>query len=566
MLAASDRYAPWVWSALLALLILAPVFGAGYVLHLDMVFVPQQVLLPWNLGIGAGLPRSVPQDAVVALLAGPVSGEVLQKAVLFASLTLAGAGAARLAGGNVAKRLAAASLYLWSAYVASRLLMGHWGLLWAYGLLPWVVLAARPARSEGRWQPLAVLCGVGALVPTGGVLLAAAGVPIAVGPRSAMRASRRVLLVAVVALFNAPWWLPAIRSGVAAVSDPLGLTVFGTRADAAGPLLLSVITGGGVWNEMAHLTSRGNVVAVLILLLVLSLAVVGWPRWRNRFPAEALWLTVLGALGVVWAWATGLMPEQSWMQAVVGTLPGGGLLRDGQKWTAVWVLVVAVAAPHGLAWLARRAEHGIRILVALSLVLLPVLAMPDLAWGAMGRLRTAEYPSDWEQLRQRLADDPRSGDVVTLPWWTPFRDYRWNAGGPVLDPLPRYLTRTVVWNDSLPVNLRGEIVRVGGDDPRALVISQAIDAGDALGPVLAGQGIRWAVLALDQPQPGPAPDLTGTRTVWTAPGLELREVLTDVTTVRAADPVIVTVDLLAMLLLIGLSGRWMLSVARQQES
>ncbi|HPJ18167.1 MAG TPA: hypothetical protein PK635_03470, partial [Actinomycetota bacterium] len=63
------RHALLAWSCGLALLVLAPVLSPGYVLHLDMVFVPQQSLLPWNLGIGGGLPRSVPQDAVVSLVA-----------------------------------------------------------------------------------------------------------------------------------------------------------------------------------------------------------------------------------------------------------------------------------------------------------------------------------------------------------------------------------------------------------------------------------------------------------------------------------------------------------------
>ncbi len=86
------RHALLGWSCLLAGLILLPLLAPGYVLNLDMVFVPQQTLLPWNLGIGGGLPRSVPQDALVSILAGPVPGQVLQKAILVATLVLAGTG------------------------------------------------------------------------------------------------------------------------------------------------------------------------------------------------------------------------------------------------------------------------------------------------------------------------------------------------------------------------------------------------------------------------------------------------------------------------------------------
>lgn len=91
------RHALLAWSCVLSGLILAPLLTPGYVLHLDMVFVPQQTLLPWNLGIGAGLPRSVPQDALVSLMAGPLPGQLVQKVVLTATFVLAGVGAATAA-------------------------------------------------------------------------------------------------------------------------------------------------------------------------------------------------------------------------------------------------------------------------------------------------------------------------------------------------------------------------------------------------------------------------------------------------------------------------------------
>ncbi|MDQ1304654.1 MAG: hypothetical protein QG671_481, partial [Actinomycetota bacterium] len=84
------------WVVVLATLILAPLLAPGYVLNLDMVFVPRQTLLPWMLGLEGGLPRAVPQDLIVSLVSGPVPGQVLQKAVLVAVVVLAGLGAARV--------------------------------------------------------------------------------------------------------------------------------------------------------------------------------------------------------------------------------------------------------------------------------------------------------------------------------------------------------------------------------------------------------------------------------------------------------------------------------------
>ena len=549
------RYLLPGWSVVLALIVLLPVLAPGYLLHLDMVFVPRQSLLPWMLGIGGGLPRSVPQDAIVALLAGPLPGQVLQKAVLLASLTLAGWGAGRLAGPGLTRQLPAASLYMWSAYVAARLLMGHWALLWAIGLLPWIVLAARRARERGQWLPVVVVSGAAALVPTGGLIAALTAVPLALGFGSRLRVGARIAVVGLLLLFNAPWWLPALRSASAGVSDPLGLVVFGARADGPGGVLASVLGGGGVWNAAATLPSRGTWFMLLGLLTVLALAAYGLPVMLRQARPEVLWLGVLGVLGVLWAWLSGVAADQGWAQQIVSALPGGGLLRDAQKWTVWWVLLLAICAPTGLRRLMARAEDVLRLFMAAALAILPIAMLPDLAAGAFGRLTPVSYPAAWDGLRQRLAEAPEPGDVISLPW-SPFRRYAWNGSDVVLDPLPRYLTRTVVWDDDLPVTVEGRVVQVGGDDPRAHAVGQAIQSGRPLPAALAPLGIKWIVVQRDQPQASRTPDLRGAVRVWEQDRLELWRVEQAVTVVEPRDPVVVGVDVLAALVLISCGVGW----------
>lgn len=539
----------------MALLVLLPVLMPGYVLHVDMVFVPQQTLLPWNLGIGGGLPRSVPQDAVVSLLAGPIPGQVIQKSVLLASLVLAGMGAGKLAGPSLAVQLPAASIYLWSAYTASRLLMGHWGLLWAASLLPWVIVAARTARQRGQWLPLVLLCGFGALVPTGGILLALLAIPLATGFRSVLTPARRVLVIAAVIAVNAPWWLAAVRSSSMHESDPLGLVVFGARADGVGGVLTSVLAGGGVWNSEATLGSRTTLFAAMGVLLLVALAALGWQRWWRDNPPEAVVLGALAVLGVLWAWISGTLGDQVWAQQIVSAVPGGGLLRDGQKWTVWWVLLLAVCAPWGLQRLLTRADENLRLFLAGALTVLPIAVLPDLAAGAFGRLQAHSYPQEWDSLRDQLGRSQVAGDVVSLPW-SPFRRYSWNGSGVVLDPLPRYLTRTVVWNDDLPVVLFGRLVEVGGDEPRAKIIGDTIASGKALPARLGELGVAWIVVQRDQPQASRQVDLQGATMVWQQGDLQLWRVDTPVTVRTPRDLVLVAVDLGVLLLLLGGSVAW----------
>ena len=93
----ADRWATWLpvaWSCVLALLLLGPALGPGYVLSYDMVWVPDLDMRSDFLGLATSLPRVVPSDAVVAVLDSVVPGMVLQKVVLLGSLVAGGLGAA----------------------------------------------------------------------------------------------------------------------------------------------------------------------------------------------------------------------------------------------------------------------------------------------------------------------------------------------------------------------------------------------------------------------------------------------------------------------------------------
>src|SRR4029453_11632920 len=62
------RFVVPVWAVALAVLMLGPALGPGYLLSYDMVWVPDLALRSDFLGLGSALPRAVPSDAVVAAL------------------------------------------------------------------------------------------------------------------------------------------------------------------------------------------------------------------------------------------------------------------------------------------------------------------------------------------------------------------------------------------------------------------------------------------------------------------------------------------------------------------
>jgi hypothetical protein len=526
----SDR-AGWsirLLAVLTAAVVVAPAFAPGFVLVNDMVFVPRQYLTSDALGLGGAPPRAVPADAVLAVVTAVLPGELVQKLVLAITVCAAVLGAARLvrplAGAHAGLAAAVAGLvYGWSPYLAERLLMGHWSLLVGYAALPWVAAAALDLRA-GRPRALARLVlamAPAALVATGGLL--ATGVAVALGGRRRLGTTAGV--GAVLAL---PWMVAGVLSTGGTGSDPDGVAAFAARGENwAGPVV-AVLGGGGIWNGAAVPASRTSALAPLVTLLLVALACAGARRvlacW-DRGPA--LGLAGLAAAGLVLACAGALPGLREALGAAVAAVPGAGLLRDGQKWAAWWLLAVAVGAGAGTARLVAALRAGLPGAasglaagsVAVGALLLPLVAVPDLAWGVGGRLAPVAYPHDWERVRAALADDPRQDAVLALPF-AAVRSFAWNAGRPQLDPAPRYLPRPVVVDRTLLVAGPGATIRVGGEDARSAAAAAAAHDPAAL----AALGIGWVLVERGTPGPGPSAAVAALPRVVDGPWLTLLRV------------------------------------------
>lgn len=518
------RWLEPAWVVLLSLLIVGPMLAPGFVLSYDMVFTPRQDLLASSLGLGGGLPRAVPQDAVVAIIEYVVPGMLLQKVILLAIPLLTGLGMLRLLRRK--DRLAAviaATLAMLAPFVSERLIMGHWGLLLGYALTPWAIDAARAVRRTGRWPDvvrLLLLIAAAGLTPSGSLLVTVVALPMVVAPGSALSISQRAATVAGALATWLPWALPAVLHPAVAVSDRLGAQVFALRSEGPWGRVLTALGGGGAWNGEVVPVSREMWVAPLAAVGLCVLAVVGARGVvRSLGRAASLWWLCVSVVGLV---AAVVSNTEVWA-IVVAEVPGAGLVRDAQKLLAPLTLLIAVGAGFGAARLLRRIpDRGGRHVALVAVLALPVLVQPDVVWGAGGRLRPAEYPSAWAEVRSIVATSDHPGDVVSLPW-TAFRRYEWNARRTVLDPAPRWMPRATVVSDDLLVETGAGPVRIQGDDPRAGAISAALTAGQPLAPVLADQGIGWVLLDPNAPEAESPPN--GVEPVFTGPDLWLGQVV-----------------------------------------
>lgn len=509
---AAMRLLPDVWVVVLVGYLCWPLLTrSGYPLAKDLVFTPRQPLGLDAVGLGDGLPRAVPLDALVGLAGLLMDGATLARLAVAGILLLAGWGASRaLADGSVVARTAVATAAVWNPYVIERLALGQWALLAAYAALWWLISALPWAIRDGAARrdvaPALLWVALASITPSGGLLaLMLVTVMCLISARNhcASRFSRWSL-VAGAAVLQLPWILPSFLSGSGLGSDVDGVAAFAMRAEGVGGVLVAALGLGGIWDASSMPPSRGGPAAVLTATLCVTALVVALPRLR-RLPVVGPSVIICGAAGFVLAVASSIPALQPMVRWLVVEVPGGGLLRDAQKWLLPFVILVVMCvgvAVDRVPW--RRVGVGTVATGALAAACLPLLLVPDAAPTVWRTVAPVTYPSDFEQVRHVLDSDDDRGSVVVLPWRA-YRVFDWGRPSAVYDPASRWFDADVVGSETLEV----DEVDVDGEDARAKRIGQIVTAPGPLDRArLKAEGVSDVLIYRDDPQASSI-DVTG---------------------------------------------------------
>ena len=465
----------------------------GYLLIRDAVCTPRSYLSDDALGLSEAAPRALPQDFAVALASRLIDGGIVVKALLILALWLAGWGAARLAAlvvpdAGLGGQLVATTLAIWNPYVAERLLQGHWSLLVSYGCLPWVAGAMLRLRAgpESCWWPLVLWLAVAGLTPTGLMLAATVALVCAVVPGGGRpRPLCAAVSLGVAVLVASPWLAASVSSGTLD-SVQAGIAAFAARAEPGLGTVGSLAGLGGIWNAQSVPGFRTTPLAVIGSVVLLGIVAAGLPAVRRRPAAVALLALAAVAVLVPAAMATG--PGIAVVDELVRTVPGLGMVRDGQKWVALAMPGYAVAGAGAVVTLRRLArERKFRPALAAAACCVALIAvLPDLAAGVGGAISPVRYPVGFPAVAARINADPRP--VAVLPADI-MRRFVWSGPAPVLDPLQRWVRADVLSTGDLTISGR----TVLGEGNRAREVQRLlVDGGEPA--TLARAGVGWVVV------------------------------------------------------------------------
>jgi len=407
------KLSPWfeifLTSGLFYLAVSWPLFGRGYLVTLDLQFVPGRVL-----GI---LPNLIWQHLLLAvfLLAGPWLAFLLLGELL---------GQQRR---SLPARVLMSLFYFYNPFVYQRLMVGHLYVLLGHMLSPlflWFLLLWRKEQNilfNALAGLLFVLVGVltGHFIFIWGLIwlvFLVACLPLKKGSKPAWSEILLGLGTFLLSLGLILWFSPQ-RLGQ--IGD-FGLADFYRYAglpDARGGSLLSQLALHGFWREgMEMLVIKDHAWFLGVVILWCYLLCLGiWQVWqKSKRQAGFLVLLGLGSLILALGVSAHTYRLTTWL---VEYLPAYLGMREPQKFLSNLVLVYTILMAFGLDYLVQKFKPQGRWQIVLFLpVCLGLLGGSVYMFnGLWGQIRPISYPHSWYQARDYLQADDSGAGLLEMP-------------------------------------------------------------------------------------------------------------------------------------------------------
>ncbi|HUS26345.1 MAG TPA: hypothetical protein VMY99_03290 [Nevskiaceae bacterium] len=479
---------------LVALAVLLPMLKPGFILTLDMVFVP-------TLRMPDAVTSSYVFHAGLHVLNFVLPADIIQKLLLTCILLLSSIGLHRLVRLLQPNQqpgewgiYIASIFYAINPFTYSRFMAGQYAVLLGYALLPWLV---RLLIAFDRQPDMRAAVKVGALLAIIGivsihtlgsvVILVITGMAIVHSQRPTT--IKYTLAALGVFVLLSSYWLVPLAFGRSQTAHTIqSFTAADTAAFASTGTSVLARSGNiarlqGFWAEGRDLfLLPQDQVALWGLMALLFLALVatgGMVLWR-RHPAIVLWLVVSMVLAAALA------------AGVFSTILTSLGFREPHKLVALVALGYSVFLAFGSnAFLSamQKKSSAVYTVAAVLIVLLPFAFMRGMFWGFNGQLVPRHYPTQWAATDQMLQQDSDNYRVLFLPWHQ-YMSFQF-AGRIIANPAPQYFSKSVLM--STDPELGG--AASGKQTADQVAIEKLLTTKNDVAPQLANRNIKYIVLA-----------------------------------------------------------------------
>lgn len=438
---------------ILSLFLNSYLLSSGYILTLDSIF-SENVFRLSDVLYGLRYTYSItPLIAFLNFLNVIVPVEFIQKASYFLIFFISGISAYSLCPEKWgAGRYYAGLLYMLNPFIYVRLLAGHWLLLLAYAVTPFVVKSFigffKNHSTKNTIIVSVILTSVFFLeTHTPFLLIMLFGVffliKLAESKNNPAKASRLLKSSILVGLFllilNSYWLVPAYIGN----STPLGeisgpdLHTFTTKSDLNFNTIFTTASMYGFWRGGYTYTKDLLPYWHLFFVFILFLAVHGFVS-KYRDIEHGTYVKGFGVIAVLSALlAAGISgPLAGTFEYLFNNIIIFKGFREPHKFVALLVLVYAYLGGLGVGEFERYVKTKITthsgsaykkiaawLIIALALST-PFIYSFTMFNGFWGQLEPTDYPNDWYEVNNYVNRDQQDFNILFLPWHA-YMDFKW---------------------------------------------------------------------------------------------------------------------------------------------
>jgi len=465
--------------AILSLIIIFPLLN-NYILLWDWIVTPNLDVSNFFYGIEetayGGL---IIITLFLKFLSFIISTSIIQKLIIFLILFLSG-----ISMHNLIKtksqfpRYFAAILYMINPFVYVRFIAGHWWILLAYALTPFVILSIMKFLDDPKNKQLIKTCLWISLIAAISIhtlfliLFLFAILFIYSLLKTKKRSFKPIIKLSLFfILLNTYWIIPLLTAESTVISQITSddLSAFKTRgAELNG--FMNTLMLYGFWRENAYTLPRDIIPKYIyfpIFAIILFLTIYGYLNCKVKYKTPIL---ITGILAQLLAVGVG----HPWFREIFEFLFTNFYFmrgfREPQKFIALLVFVYAFFSAYGVAALLKEIKK-LKILALILIIAIPFAYTPTMFNSFSDQIHTTDYPEDWYEINTYLNQDKNNFNTLFLPWHL-YMDFKWipNKDKKIANPSSRFFDKSTIQGDNMEV---GKIY-TSSDDPRSKYIEKLL--------------------------------------------------------------------------------------------
>lgn len=447
----------------LAFLICVGFFRPGYLLTLDMYFVPDP-RLPESCSLHTCL-----YSYFLFYSSYLIPTWVFQKILIFGLFVGMGVFMHRFFPLNSQKaKYFAGLLYMINPFVYTRLFAGQHLLLVAYALLPLYVKILIDFLKKKTWRNAVKLSILLALIPIFSlhIFTMAIFVSLVLFVVELIRQKREFLKglflksAFVAAAFSAAsfYWILPFFTKSAAISSMTAIdqTAFASAKDPVLGLFFNILAMYGFWEEQNPWAETvlwpKNIVPFWYLFFVLIFCSVIYGVYsglkKKKYRKHVLIFSVIAIFAFIFSVGVSDPVFRPINNFVYDNIPLFKGFRDSQKWSVLLVFSYCILGGIGLQNIIAKVRENWVNYISYFIYGVIIVYTCTMFGGFMGQLRPVWYPNSWYEVNNILNGDNSNFKVLFLPWHM-YLSFEFNNNRLVSNPAEDFFDKEIIQGDNM---------------------------------------------------------------------------------------------------------------------